>query len=103
MAKVYTVDEIKEILFPVFDASPVYSAVLFGSDATGNATEQSDVDIVIDSRGQLLNIHFYGILDEITERLGKAVDLFELSEIRKPSSILEAIEREGICIYDRQC
>ena len=59
-------------------------------------------DIVIDSRGQLLNINFYGVLDEITERLGKKVDLLELSEINTPSDIYTKIMREGINIYERQ-
>ena len=90
------------MLYPIFDASPVYSATLFGSYAKGNATEQSDVDIVIDSRGQLLNMAFYGVLDEITERLGKQVDLFELSEIRKPSPMYTEIMQSGVRIYDRQ-
>ena len=102
MSKIYSVQEIKDALFPVFNANPVYSAVLFGSYAKGEATEQSDVDIVIDSRGQLLNINFYGVLDEITERLEKQVDLLELSEIKKPSDIFSTIEREGVSIYDRQ-
>ena len=45
---------------------------------------------------------FYGVLDEITERLGKEVDLFELSEIRKPSPISTEIIQSGVRIYDRQ-
>ena len=102
MSKVYNIQEIKEALFPIFNANQVYSAVLFGSYAKGEATEQSDVDIVIDSRGKLLNINFYGVLDEITECLNKNVDLLELSEIKKPSDIFSTIEREGVRIYDRQ-
>ena len=103
LSRIYSVQEIKEALFSIFDANPmIYSAVLFGSYAKGEATEQSDVDIVIDSRGQLLNINFYGVLDEITERLGKKVDLLELSEIKKPSDIYTKIQRGGITIYERQ-
>ena len=90
------------MLYPVFAAYPVYSATLFGSYAKGDATEQSDVDIVIDSRGQLLNMDFYGVLDEITECLGKPVDLFELSEIHKPSPVYTKIQQEGVRLYDRQ-
>ena len=99
---IYNVNRLGEMLHPIFDANPVYSATLFGSYAKGNATEQSDVDIVIDSRGQLLNMTFYGVLDEITERLGKQVDLFELSEIRKPSPMYTEIMQSGVRIYDRQ-
>ena len=62
---VYQIDEIKNKLKPIFEASPVYKAVLFGSYAKGQATEKSDVDIVIDSRGELLNIYFYGLIWKI--------------------------------------
>ena len=31
----------------------------------------------------ILNINFYGVLEDITESPGKRADLFELSEIRK--------------------
>jgi len=96
------INYIREALLPIFDANPVHSAILFGSYARGEATEQSDVDIVIDSRGQLLNMSFYGILDEITERLGIRVDLFEISEIRKPSPMYNEILQKGVLIYDRQ-
>ena len=99
---IYNVNRLREMLYPIFDANPIYSATLFGSYAKGNATEQSDVDIVIDSRGQLLNMAFYGVLDAITERLGKQVDLFELSEIRKPSPMYTEIMQSGVRIYDRQ-
>jgi len=102
MESKYDVNRLKEILHPIFDANPIYTATLFGSYAKGNATERSDLDIVIDSRGQLLNMAFYGVLDEITERLGLQVDLFELSEIHKPSPMLTEIEKNGVRIYDRQ-
>jgi len=96
------VDEIKNKLRPVFDAVPVYRAILFGSYARDMATDKSDVDIVIDSRGELLNINFYGVLEDITQTLGKQVDLIELSEIKPGSPIFEEIERQGVLLYDRQ-
>ena len=102
MDNIYNVHRLSEILHRIFDANPVYSAILFGSYAKGEATEHSDVDIVIDSRGQLLGMAFYGVLDEIVERLRKQVELFELSEIRKPSPMYTEIEQSGLRIYDRQ-
>ena len=56
-------------------AAPVYRAVLFGSYAKGNATDKSDVNIVIDSKGELLNINFFGLLEDIRTQLNKRVDL----------------------------
>jgi len=101
MESIYDLEEIKKILYPVFMANAVYKAILFGSYAKGSATEKSDIDIVIDSNGELLNIHFYGLLEQIIEKLNKNVDLFEISEIKKDSSIYEAIQREGVLLYAR--
>jgi predicted nucleotidyltransferase len=89
------------MLLPVFAAAPVYKAVLFGSYAKGQATEKSDVDIVIDSRGELVNINFYGVLEDVTETLKKPVDLIEVSEIRANSPITDALRREGVILYER--
>ncbi|MCL2814206.1 MAG: nucleotidyltransferase domain-containing protein [Oscillospiraceae bacterium] len=101
MEKVYTLEEIKKILVPVFMVNAVYKAILFGSYAKGSATGNSDIDIVIDSNGELLNIHFYGLLEQIIEKLNKKVDLFEISEIKKDSPIFEEIHREGVLLYAR--
>lgn len=101
MSGLYTIDEIKSKLLPVFQSAPVYRATLFGSYAKGLATESSDVDIVIDSQGKLLNLHFYGILEDITEALGKPVDLIEISEIKPESPILADIHQSGVVLYEQ--
>lgn len=99
---VLSANEIKELLFPIFQANPVYRAILFGSYAKGNQTDGSDIDIVIDSQGELLNIEFYGLLEEISETTGKSIDLFEISEIKNNNTIRLAVEKEGLLLYDRQ-
>lgn len=94
------ISEIRTKLRPIFEAAPVYRAILFGSYAKGNATGQSDIDIVIDSKGELLNMAFYGVLEDITTQLNKRVDLFEISELSRNEAIRSAIEREGIVLYE---
>jgi predicted nucleotidyltransferase len=101
MNSIYHVDEIRERLTPIFASEPVYRAILFGSYAKGIATESSDVDIVIDSRGELHGLNFYGVLDSITEAIGKPVDLIELSEIRPAAPILDDI-KQGVVLYERE-
>jgi predicted nucleotidyltransferase len=71
---------------------------VFGSYAKGLQTPSSDVDIVIDSNGKLLNINFYGVLEDITQCLDKRVDLIEISEIQKDSPIYYAMENEGVIL-----
>lgn len=99
---IYQISEIRSKLHPIFEAAPVYRAILFGSYAKGTATDQSDIDIVIDSKGELLNIAFYGVLEDITAQLNKRVDLFEMSELSRNPDICSAVEREGIVLYDKQ-
>jgi len=98
----HSINEIKSILLPVFESAPVYRAILFGSYAKGSPTDKSDIDIVIDSRGELLNIDFYGVLEDITNLLGKRVDLFEITELKNNTAMKSVIEEEGIVLYDRQ-
>jgi hypothetical protein len=99
---IFSINEIKTILFSVFEPAPVYRAILFGSYAKGSPADKSDVDIVIDSKGELLNMDFYGVLEDITTRLGKRVDLFEITELKNNAAMQSVVEREGIVLYDRQ-
>jgi len=101
MDKIYQISELIDILLPVFINAPVYHAVLFGSYAKGAADEKSDVDIIIDSKGELCNINFFGLLENITAVLNKKVDMIELSEIEAGSDILTEIEKQGVTIYKR--
>ena len=99
--KVYGINEIKTLLNPVFNSAPVYRAILFGSYAKGIATEKSDIDIVIDSKGELLGIGFYGVLEDVVTSLDKSVDMIEISEIKHDSPIHKEIQNEGIVLYER--
>ena len=46
---IYTVDEIKTVLFPVFARYNIKRAILFGSYVKGLANGNSDVDLLLDS------------------------------------------------------
>ena len=59
--KIYTIDELKKILASVLKNFDVKRAILFGSYAKNNPTAKSDIDLVVDSEGKLLNIYFYGL------------------------------------------
>ena len=65
------------------------------------STKIYSIDLIIDSDGQLLNIRFYGLLEELVEQLNKKIDLFEISEIQKDSAIYKNIQKEGVVIYEK--
>ncbi len=98
---VYQIDEIKNKLYPIFRAAPIYRAILFGSYANGTADERSDIDLMIESRGELRGLRFYGVLEDVVTALGKKVDLIEASEIRDGADILDDINQQGVVLYER--
>ena len=88
--KVYSIDEIKKMLYEILKRADVKKAILFGSYAKNTQTATSDV-----------NINFYGLLEEIVQKLQKNIDLFEITEIKKNSPIYQNIVKEGITIYEK--
>lgn len=97
MSKVYTLDELKKTLSPVFAEHGVKSAVLFGSYAKGLATDRSDVDLLVDSG--LRGLAFFGLLDGVATALSVPVDLIDTSQIRHGSEIEQEIRNSGVLIY----
>lgn len=99
--KIYSIDELKTILAKILKDTVVEKAILFGSYAKNCPTETSDIDLIIDSNGKLLNINFYGLLEELVEQLNKNIDLFEITEIQKDSDIYKNIQKEGVVLYEK--
>ena len=99
--KIYSIDELKTILAKILKDTVVEKAILFGSYAKNCPTETSDIDLIIDSNGKLLNINFYGLLEELVEQLNKNIDLFEITEIQKDSDIYKIIQKEGVVLYEK--
>lgn len=94
---IYSIDEIKSVLSPVFDKYKVKKAVLFGSYAKGNAKLSSDIDLLVDSG--LRGLAFVGLMEEIRCTVDKEIDVFDVSHISPSSRISSEIARDGVVIY----
>ena len=99
--KIYTINEIKQILKKILENMPVYSVVLFGSYAKNLATANSDLDLVIDTKEQLMGFKLYSLITRIEEEFNKNVDAFEKSEIIENSKIDKEIKRTGVVVYEK--
>ena len=99
--KIYTINEIKQILKKVLKNMPVYSVVLFGSYAKNLATANSDLDLVIDTKEELMGFKLYSLITKIEEEFNKNVDAFEKSEIIKNSKIDKEIKKTGVVVYEK--
>ena len=99
--KIYTIEEIKQILFEIFKDTDIEKAILFGSYAKNTPNKNSDLDILIDSNGKIKGLKFYAIMETIKEKFDKEVDIIEKSEVDKDSKIEKEIEKTGVVVYER--
>lgn len=96
--KVFSQQQIRDLLRPIFDEYHVRRAVLFGSYAKGCATEKSDVDILVDSG--LIGLSFFGLLEDVVTKLNKSVDLIDTSQVIPGSTVDSEIKATGVVIYE---
>lgn len=105
---VYTIDEIKERITPVAKKYGIPAVYLFGSYARGTATEESDVDLLVDMTGVKLTgmFAFGGVYADFEEALEKELDMVTLGTLtqapRMPSDLLfrENVRKDMMKIYD---
>ena len=97
MSALYTIPELQETLKPVFAQHGVRSAVLFGSYSKGQATERSDVDLLVDSG--LRGLAFFGLLESVCSTLKVPVDMIDVTQVEQGSPIEREIHKSGVKIY----
>jgi len=93
--------DIKTLLEPLFIKHGIVRAIVFGSYAKGVATDNSDIDIMIDSDGYLRGIDFFAAQAEIAQALPIASDIFEKREIKEGTKMQSEILKTGVVIYER--
>lgn len=94
---VLSIDNIKSIVINILKDYNVKSCFLFGSYAKGYASDESDVDLLIDS--DITGLSFYGLVERLREGLHKKVDLLTLNSLSNNPQMLTEIIRDGIKIY----
>jgi predicted nucleotidyltransferase len=97
---IYTIDEIKRRLFPVFRMNNVKKAVLFGSYANHTAHKRSDVDIIVDSG--LRGLHFCGMAYDICAALAKKADVYDIRYLDEDSPLDAEIGQKGVIIFESE-
>lgn len=99
--KIYTIEEIKQILEEILKEKPVYKVILFGSYAKSEATKDSDIDLIIDTKETLKGFALLSLICQIEEKFQKEIDGFEKYEIIENSKIDQEIKRTGVIVYER--
>ena len=85
---VYSVEELKRRIAPVAEKYGLREVYLFGSYARSEATEQSDVDILVDRSGSKVRGMFEmgGLYEDLRASVGKEVDLVTTQTLEQSST-----------------
>lgn len=92
--KIFTIEEIANIVRPIANAYGVQAVYLFGSYARGTATKDSDLDfLVFGGKGFKLSL-VYALGEDLREAFGKSVDIFEIHEVNQNSDFYNEVMKE---------
>ena len=73
-------------------------ALLFGSYARGEATADSDIDVLVVGGDSFKASDIFAFGEELRQMTGKDVDAFELREVNKGTAFYDTVMREGVRI-----
>lgn len=94
------IQTIKTRVTPVLENEGVIKAAVFGSHATGEARQDSDVDLLVEFSGRKSLFDLVGIKLELEKILGKKVDLLTYGSIHP--LLKDIILNEQIVIYEKR-
>ena len=105
---IYTLDELREKIKPIAEKYELPAVYIFGSYARGEATEDSDVDVLIDGRSPKLRGMMIGALYiDLEESLQKELSLVETEALEEPRVKLkrpwfyENVNKDKVMVYGR--
>ncbi len=79
-SQILAIEEIREVIIQVAPRYPIKTVRLFGSYADGNAKKDSDIDLMIESKGVFTLLHLCGFENDVSEKLKKHVDILHYQE-----------------------
>ena len=99
MADICSLDELKTIVGSIARQYGVRRVCLFGSYANGTATENSDVDLVIDKGAIRGMFQYCAFIRSLEEALGKHVDVMTYATLES-SGIGKTVTKE-VLLYEQ--
>ena len=94
---IYTVEQIKSIATPIARSYGLKSLSLFGSYARGEATDSSDIDMIVDCGAVRSAFQMGGLYADLSEGLGKTLDL--VTTDHRDKAFLNRIQANQLRLY----
>jgi len=96
-----TIKTIKKAVVPILRRAGVRKSAVFGSVARGESGKHSDIDMLIQQpRGKFSLLDLVGLEMELSEELGKKVDLLTYDGIHH--LVKDYILRDAVTIYEKR-
>jgi len=106
---IYTTDEIREKIIPIAEKYQLRRVYVFGSYARNEATTTSDVDVLVDTTGSIVQGWVIGgLYNDLCEIFGDEVDLITTNALTQDKGqdrtpwFTENVMKERLLVYDRQ-
>lgn len=98
----YTIDEIKKKVAPVAKKYNIQKVYLFGSYARGEATEKSDVDLLIEFTKLKGLFALGGVYADLEENFENGVDVVSMRAIdpQRDESFYKNVMKDRILVYE---
>lgn len=82
---IYTISEIKKCIEPIAEKYRLKAVYLLGSYARGEASDDSNIDILIDREGSTIKSAFDmgGLYEDLSSYLGKEIGLITLQTLEQ--------------------
>lgn len=100
---VYSQEEINGRIAPVAEKYGLKAVYLFGSYARGDAREDSDIDLLVDTTGTALNslLSLGALYCDLEEALKKRVDLITVSALEQRPQLPSEAEFRDIVLKEK--
>ena len=97
VTSVYTLEELGNLILPLVERYGMQSASVFGSYARGEATPDSDIDVLLYGGDSFRPLNVFGVAEELYEASGKRVDVYEISEL-DDGPFKDTVLREAVAL-----
>ena len=98
ISKIYTISEITQIVTPIASRYGVASVWLFGSYARGEATAESDVDLLIDGGAVHSLYQLTAFRLDLEDALQKSVDIVTIGN--QDQVFVQRIRADEVILYE---
>ena len=106
---IYTTDELREKISPIAEKYQLRRVYVFGSYARNEATDTSDVDVLVDTTDSIVQGWIIGgLYNDLCETFGEEIDLITTNALTQDQGqdrtpwFTENVMKERILVYDKQ-